>query len=206
MMTQQKEELMPIQKTAYRKYQLYWIADHGFSMDDLFKKMASCSGEIVSDDEPITAEVLKDLFEETGLGSGSLYPCFDEFLDYEYRDSDLMEHILTAEEFVDYCTDRGLIAPEKTSNEFIQVETPHGTIMAKDKNDPEYPGIELFFMPTGEIPHTYAEGPGVMMEFNPTYRGGWGKPELKECIPKVVLWVYKEENPNDDPSACFEME
>lgn len=202
-----KKDYSKLHMTAYHRFQFYWLADHGFTMADIFKAMAECACELAEEGEDIYEGSLRDIFEESGLGSGSLYPCFDEFLDHEYQDSDLMRAILSDEEFRDYSQEMELTSEQlMRSHSHILLETPHGHILATDQDNAEYPGIALSFIPKGENPW---EGcyPGCILEYNPTYHGGVEGPELSEAVEKTVLWVYtKDQDLYDEPTASFEME
>lgn len=196
-----------IKKVAYSRFQLFWLMEHGFTMNDLFKAFTEAAAELLEGEEDIYEGSLRDTFEEFGLGNGSLYPCFGEFLDNEYRDCLLMRQILDDGQWQEYVKDMELSSRDiRRCRAHIPLDTPHGTILAVDKDDPEYPGIELFFAPNGEDPWDINH-PGCILEYNPTYRGGVSsKPALKECTPTVVLWVYGKGEEDDEPCASFEME
>lgn len=196
----------PIQEAAYKRFQLYWLAQHGFSISDVFGFVTDRISSAMCEGEDLGEVYLEHEFEETGF-QGMIYPCINEFLNCEYHNLLLMHQILSESEFDDYKKDRHLKSTDLRSLlPSIAVKTPHGTIFAIDKDDPEYPGIELSFA-AGEEDDWDLLYPGCIMEYDPTYRGGLNVTEFREAIPKVVMWVYsKEQDPFNEPEACFEME
>ena len=66
--------------TPYQKYQLQWMIDHGYSLDDLISGMT----EVWFDSGPDST--LTDIYEgwerERGFG-GNIWACFDEWADCE---------------------------------------------------------------------------------------------------------------------------
>lgn len=192
-----------IRKAAYKKFQMFWLYDHGFGMQDIFQAMEEICLELSSEGEDIYSGSLWEAFEETGLGGGSIYPCFDEFLDCEYQDAGLMLRLLTDNEFEMYAKDRGINAAQfRVQAEAIRVETPHGIIRATRKGDTEYPGIELEFL--SKNGKNQDCGPGAMMEYHPHYQGIDHENDYSQ--EKVIMWIYPKERFQDDPSTGFEME
>ena len=80
-----------LQEEAYRRYQLDWLIQQGYSIEDVFNAAA----EDVED--PINGSDLYEAFEEQGL-KGSLYVCFDEFCGAEFADAKYMYHLLSGED------------------------------------------------------------------------------------------------------------
>lgn len=72
------------------------------SMTDLFRAVAECANHLLLPNERIDSDEMIELFEETGLGQGSLYPCLDEFLGAEYQDNSLMRQLLDDQEYAVY--------------------------------------------------------------------------------------------------------
>lgn len=83
-------------KKEYQKYQLKWMAEHGYSIDDLLKICLEIILEGYEEyprdffaefngnaDSLVTATLTA--FEKTGF-QGELYACFDEWLEYEGKD------------------------------------------------------------------------------------------------------------------------
>ena len=68
--------------TAYERFKLEWMLTHGYTLQDLvdeLEKLREESPDLLS---------LHDIFAdwEYGCGSGSeIWPCFEEFLDCEYK-------------------------------------------------------------------------------------------------------------------------
>lgn len=79
-----------VRRIAYERYQLQWMMDHGFSMNDLF--LVSQIWAEGLEDDPDTS--FQDFLEEGGIGQGSLWVCFDEFMDAEYREREYMTKLL----------------------------------------------------------------------------------------------------------------
>lgn len=85
---------------AYRRYQLYWMLTHGYSLDDVLQVFIDELGEWVeSGDEPISTR--KDcLWAEDGLRNaffnehgfnGDLFASKAEFEETEFRNEEFME-------------------------------------------------------------------------------------------------------------------
>lgn len=92
-----------LRRTAYELYKLDWMTrvDHRMLIDGVHE----FADEIISDkdiyafdgtDDPQTIE---DMFCERGFGNGSMYVCFEEFLDSEYQDKEYMKELLTEAHF-----------------------------------------------------------------------------------------------------------
>lgn len=155
-------ERSKVRRAAYEKFKLWWCMRHGVSMAAIFSVAAEFNANDAGD---LTAENIDDFLSEVGFGGGSLYPCFGEFLAYEYKDVGLMHTILDSDEFDAY-----LAAEEKEYDysirgQMIEVDTPLGIIVARDMIDPEYPGISLFL-----VSENGEEIAGGVMEYSPTFR------------------------------------
>ncbi len=65
--------------TEYQKFQLQWMADHSYSLDDLINELEKCRNMT-------TEESIRNLFytwqNEIGF-SGSIWPCKSEWNDCE---------------------------------------------------------------------------------------------------------------------------
>lgn len=92
-------------KKCYELYQLQWMMAHGHSLTDLFNVFTGLAVEEIEEepehaptDETSVrnhAELLKERFlYETGFGSGSIYACYEEFLDHEFQDEGYMGNLL----------------------------------------------------------------------------------------------------------------
>ena len=80
---------MNIKEKAYEKYKFRWLFDHGYTLEDVLKS----AYEIMTEEDIDTEDVLVESFEEFGL-NGEIYVCFDEFVDNEYQDTEIMESLL----------------------------------------------------------------------------------------------------------------
>ena len=99
--------------SAYSKYQLDWLKNHGFSLKDLADTFSSllcerirsdCDKEdMVSllDNPDMFVYTLIEDFLDKGF-NGSLYVCKDEFTGAEFLDESYMESLLNEDEFKRY--------------------------------------------------------------------------------------------------------
>lgn len=96
-----------IQEIAYAKYQLDWMSQHGFSLQDLMQELHEYqytdpeNFDMIS--EPVD-EIFAGWEDETGF-SGELWVCFNEFLDAEYQDAEYMKYLLSDSEYAKYLED-----------------------------------------------------------------------------------------------------
>lgn len=90
-----------VAQLAYGKFQLQWMKDHGFTIQDLCDAVRDWSCETENQKEYPFSEYLED----QGLGNGSLWPCFDEFVQSEYQDVGLMKYLLSADQYTAYLLD-----------------------------------------------------------------------------------------------------
>ena len=91
--------MMKIKEKAYQLYKFDWLASHGYTLDDVLKKVWIIINHI-DFDIAVEADLL-DVFEEVGF-NGEIYACFDEFIDSEYQDNKYMERLLGGTESDDY--------------------------------------------------------------------------------------------------------
>lgn len=75
---------------AYRLYQLDWMANHGYSVEDL---AAAVLAHVDSSDGTPDTTAYHEWERDAGFG-GEIWACFNEFLDHEYRDEDYMTALL----------------------------------------------------------------------------------------------------------------
>ena len=88
-----------IRDIAYQKYQLNWMLDHGYSLDDLVKKMTDV---FTAYDDFFSPQSCYNLFlSDFGFG-GELFASYQEFLECEYRNKEYIKSILTKEQYLDY--------------------------------------------------------------------------------------------------------
>lgn len=188
-----KSERSKVRRAAYERFKLWWCMSHGVTMAAIF----SVAAEFVAKDAgDMTAENIDDFLSEVGFAGGSLYPCFSEFLHYEYMDAALMRLILDPPDFEKYLELEGKEEPD-ILGDTIKVETPLGTIVAKDQNDPDYPGVSLFFVPKGGD----REEAGGVMEYSLTFH----QPNQTVTEEKVAFRFYSKEKPYDEPTHVFEI-
>lgn len=75
---------MSQQTRAYENYQLQWLIDHRYSLDDLMAALQAYKQDC-GDEEP---EDIRELFNqwEMEIGfNGEIYACYEEFLNNDYR-------------------------------------------------------------------------------------------------------------------------
>lgn len=109
-----------IAQIAYEKYQLDWMKNHNCSLEELINHLDSIWNESFSYDEGNLSpgEAFATFEEDCGF-NGSLYVCFDEFLNAEYTDSGYMEYLLNEDEFSSYQED---IAKRKNEEDMDERE------------------------------------------------------------------------------------
>lgn len=67
--------------TGYERYQLQWMIEHGYSLEDLFSRMDEIVEESYhSTDRPLPSWAYED-FEEIGFKGAEIWPCQDEWED-----------------------------------------------------------------------------------------------------------------------------
>lgn len=185
-----------LQKTAHERYKLYWCMTHSITIDEISHIADLWAEEIGGGSEDYVS--FRNYLEETGFFSGPIWPCLDEFVECEYQIESLMREILDDETFARYIELEHKDYPVANSIT-IEVETPHGRIVARNQNDADYPGISLFFVPEG----TETEYAGCVMEFNPTYHPD---ESVDKTIPSVNLRIYEREDPFNEPQQVLIME
>lgn len=94
--TRDASEPSAVSKYAYEKYKLHWMLVQDFSLSDLI----DCVQIMINENMPFDGEPTKltELFADweygVGFGSGSIWPCFEEFLGTEYLNQKLMLSLL----------------------------------------------------------------------------------------------------------------
>ncbi len=71
--------------TAYQKYQLQWMIDHGYSLQDLMRELTDLQFSDPEDSDKISTPI-SDLFDEweADIGFGSeIWVCEAEWRDYK---------------------------------------------------------------------------------------------------------------------------
>lgn len=100
-----------ISERAYDKYCLDWMMDHGYSLQDAFDVLreAYAEGCAEGDIDGGTGcdddfDYIETYFEEQGF-NGSIFVCYDEFVNAEYGMADYMKQLLTESEYLEYLAD-----------------------------------------------------------------------------------------------------
>lgn len=94
--------LNDIRQTAYEKYQHDWMISHGIDEKAVDKTVKEYIADI-SEDNDLDTPFSEWLFDH-GFG-GSIWVCYDEFLNVEYRDSSYMKRLLSTREYPVYLAD-----------------------------------------------------------------------------------------------------
>ena len=183
-----------LQKKAHERYKLYWCVAHGVTIAEISRvadQWAETIGGGAEDYIPF-----QNYLEANGFFGSNIWPCRSEFVDCEYRDVLWMKALLDPTDFEKYLKLEGEECPN-ILGDMIKVETPLGTIVAKDQNDPDYPGVSLFFVPKGGD----REEAGGVMEYSPTFH----QPDETTTQEKVAFRFYSKEKPYDEPTHVFEI-
>lgn len=184
-----------LQKKAHERYKLYWCMTHGITIDEISRIADQWAEELGGGAEDYTP--FRNYLEANGCFGGNIWPCRSEFVDCEYQDMLLMKSILDSADFERYLELEGKEYPD-ILGDTIKVETPLGTIVAKDQNDPDYPGVSLFFVPkSGD-----REEAGGVMEFTSNYRQNEDSLAVTDA---VQFRFYSKENPYGEPAHIFEI-
>lgn len=96
--------LAGLAERAYGMYQLEWMKQHGYTLQDLMEQIdvqEHCGLEV--------AEMFK-IFQEDGF-YGECWASYDEFLNNEFQNEDYMEHLLD---------DANLFKSYKSSMDFLR--------------------------------------------------------------------------------------
>ncbi|HBT64633.1 MAG TPA: hypothetical protein DEB10_08250 [Ruminococcaceae bacterium] len=100
--------LCEITRTAYAKFKLLWMCDHGYDLDDFVKALA--------EQMELTREPLVETYwqweNDSGFG-GAIWPCYAEFIDNEFLNQDFMAGILNDVEYSFYQKAIAVLVPEK---------------------------------------------------------------------------------------------
>lgn len=97
--------LAGIAGTAYSRYKLQWLVNHGYSMDDLLCYMDTAYSDFLDDSggcEGLSPSGCMDAIEEIGLDSAEIWPGYDEFLDNEFQRPEIVRGLLDSGQFRDY--------------------------------------------------------------------------------------------------------
>lgn len=73
--------------TNYQKYQLQWMMDHGYSVDDLIDELARCQDDWAENSDPVS-DIYQVWLENIGF-NGSIWACQAEWKDCEAKQDDI---------------------------------------------------------------------------------------------------------------------
>lgn len=94
---------MDIKKKAYEKYKLWWMINHEFTLKNLVDQIQSCVEEDGNKNINLESAFI-NWEDEYGFG-GEIWACYDEFLDHEYKNKDIMKEILDVKSYKIYLED-----------------------------------------------------------------------------------------------------
>ncbi len=85
---------------AYGKYQLHWMADHGYSLTNLIEGLNNYMKDAKTSD---LTKAFSHWEKDNDLG-GSIYASKEEFEEVEFQDTDYMRNLLNKDEFRMWCS------------------------------------------------------------------------------------------------------
>lgn len=88
----------PLSETAYEKYRLYWMLTHGYTIVDLINSLEAYREE----DPEETIPALLETWEQDSGFDGSLWSCYEEFLECEFQNKEYMRKLLSKDEYKAY--------------------------------------------------------------------------------------------------------
>lgn len=145
-------------RSCYEAYKLNWMIAHGYSIKDYLYAIADedenarAEGDYPEGSSIDIYEDLHDRFEsETGF-KGSIWACYEEFLENEFADAEYMDTLLST--MPDCMKMKALyksIFPyyHGPANPVIEVRTSAGILKAEASTDPGQPGISVVLQPAG---------------------------------------------------------
>ena len=80
-----------IKKHCYELYRLQWMQTHGYTRIDIMKKLDESQR---NNKEKKVSKLFEDEFEDEGF-NGSLWVCFEEFCDFEFKDKEYIRELLS---------------------------------------------------------------------------------------------------------------
>ena len=75
-------QTLKLANAEYERFKLRWLLDHGFTLENLICELERLRKE--SGPDASLSTIFADWEFEYGFGS-QIWPCFDEFLDCEYK-------------------------------------------------------------------------------------------------------------------------
>lgn len=88
---------------CYEAYKINWMISHGITMGEMQERLIAISAENVQDGLSVSSKndvrqlygrAMTTLENDEGFG-GSIWACFNEFMDTEFRDTEYMEMLLS---------------------------------------------------------------------------------------------------------------
>lgn len=91
--------LSGIADTAYGMYQLEWMKQHGYTLQDLMEQID------VQEHGGSEATYMLTVFEDEGGFNGECWVCKEEFMQNEFQDKEYMKQLLDTDLFIKYAGD-----------------------------------------------------------------------------------------------------
>jgi hypothetical protein len=88
------ESKMPdelVKQKVFEHYKMFWMLDHGITIKDICQQAHIWANDCDADEESF-----EEYLEDHGFSGGSLWPCYDEFLDNEFWERGTIESVLAA--------------------------------------------------------------------------------------------------------------
>lgn len=105
-----------ISDVAYELYRQNWI-DTNVTREMRLNDIRNWGKtEIENDDEDLACSY-EEYVAEFGIGNGSLYACYNEFIDYEYQDREFMKALLKSDALIEaYLKDEEKLLNDESRN------------------------------------------------------------------------------------------
>lgn len=156
--------------TKYEEYQLQWMIDHGYSIDDLIRNVQAIWKSLDEDKEEEEIIDVMNAYEvwydSFGFGQ-SIWACEDEWEDYE--------------------------AQEPSSKDQLKIRLLNGTLVATLSSDPNYPGIDVEYIDDHDLGESLSR-PRILIEAPETEDAGqelrcliWNDPLSEDYSEEINL-------------------
>lgn len=93
-----KDQLL---QKAYENFKLLWCMQHGHTLKDIFCSVCDWNTDNISDTDCSSVKTKEKWFntwESESIANSEIYPCFDDFLENEFKDKSIRTLLLTPEE------------------------------------------------------------------------------------------------------------
>ncbi len=93
----QKTDSEVFAEKCYHAYQLHWMLQHGYSLNDLFEAQCNNLSELYDPEDDLDTmmeNARDDIIFNTGIKGGEIFACEEEFYETEYLNEDYMSILL----------------------------------------------------------------------------------------------------------------